>query len=669
MIGERFNRIISPLLVLVTLTLVILSLETVRAKELAPKGDDPSLALPSTLAQIGLSTTQTITATPTLELTTAGWVEAGLLTTGDISVAALTPVDCATMTPPVVGYEISKGQDPNDIVDFSNDLIATGYSVGTVDISGGVPPPPCVNVLIVQGSIRGGVLQAPYTLADGALLQSWTSNRHGLMISGDWGLFRAGTVALFQTYGYSQQGAGAVTDPTDSDPAGPPNEWVIYQTDNFAPHPILTGLPSLELLASSWLSPTTNAIVTTDADAAPPGVPVLAAFNDGAGCVTLVGDSNWNGTVGYLKQNNALLAQQMVQWLMGCSRINLAKSAAPNPVPAGQILTYTILASNVASTTLTNVLITDTVPASTTFVSASTPHSGPDARRVISWSLGNLAMNASATVTMAVRIDSTVPNNTPLTNTAWITSNEGLTDTATVVSLVSNQLVNPVIIKAVNPAQAQIGQVVTYTLTVQQAGANSNASNVRVVDVFPGEVDIESVQVSSGQMTTTGQTVTWLMPLLAPLDVGLMTVRARVNANAVPAPLTFNNQAWLSFDQGPDRPSNLVAVFVPAQPLPQPTKQPPPPPLPQPPPKLPPSSPPDDDDDDDETVAPAPTAPPAAPALTATPTLPVVAALPVSILPDTGQNPDFSNHLRSALIIAGLIGGAGLLLRLGLRRD
>lgn len=557
--------------------------------------------------------------TPTLQLAGSGWLTTTAASPGsDVSILALPPVDCNTMSPPVVGYEISKGQDSNDITDFGNDLIANGFSVGTVNINAG-PIPPCLDVLIVQALVNNSFLNAAYTPADAALLQAWAASGQGLMISGDWGPFRASVAALFQIYGYSLQGANAVTDPTDFDPAEPTpaRTWVIYQqADNFANHPILNGATSLQLLASSWLSPTANALVTTDADATPANQPVMAAFTDGAGCVALVTDSNWNAVMGtangYFKADNATIARQMVNWLNSCSSLALTKLASPSPVQPGGLLTYTLTAVNNSALPLTNVLITDTLPTSTTFANATLPHAGPNPGGVITWSLGALNLNASATVTMVVQVDNSVLTGTLISNTARVTSTEGLSDTATALTPVGFSSVNPVLTKAVTPRRARPGQVVTFTLSVRQLNANSIATNVQVVDQLPPALEIVSVQASPGFSTQAGQQLTWTIPVLNPLDQGSLIFQARVRTPST-LPAILPNQATLSFDQGPDRLSNRVELFVPAPPQPAPNDN--------------------DDDDDDQPAAP----PPPPLARPAGPTPVPTAPLPVSLLPDTGQ--------------------------------
>lgn len=310
---------ISVVLFPVTLVAYILSIGSARAQRPSGEGDDQS-------AQQGPFTG------PTLELTGSGWLdERSPLPAASTSLLALDPVDCGTMSPPIVGYEISRGQDPAEEVDFLNDLMAQGYSLGTIDLSAKAIPP-CIDVLIVQGLAQNKQLSTAYNSSDGDLLKSWTASGHGLMLNGDWGSFKTGTQVLFQAYGYSQLG-GVVTDPTDFDPAGPsidPTMWVIYQPDNFANHPILTGVTSLQLQASAWLTPATNAMIITDADAKPPIVPVMAFVTGKAGCVVLTPDSNWNatndGTGGYAKRDNAKVARQMIEWLNDCTTPTPASS-------------------------------------------------------------------------------------------------------------------------------------------------------------------------------------------------------------------------------------------------------------------------------------------------------------------------------------------------------
>lgn len=359
------------------------------------------------------------------------------------------PIDCNTLTSPVVGFETSRGQSADDAIDFLTDLELDGFGVGTVDISVG-PIPNCVDVLIVRGLAGNLALTSSYTAAEGAALQAWVSQGNGLLVAGEWGLLKEGTEALFQAFGYSQIGTddAYITDPTDNDPTAPGfvgDGWVYFQTDNFAAHPIFDGANTLELLLSGWLAASPDTIVTTDADAAPASVPVLAAGIEGSGCVLFAADSNWFAIYneGYLREDNAQIARQSVGWLNNCNFLSLVKTAVPNPVQPGELITYTLTTTNFEPTTQTNVSIRDQIPAETTFSSASAPFTGPDAGGVITWPVGTLVTGESATVTLVVAVAGDAVDETTIINTADVSSSQGATDSATAVVTV-NSIVPPI---------------------------------------------------------------------------------------------------------------------------------------------------------------------------------------------------------------------------------
>ncbi len=101
--------------------------------------------------------------------------------------------------------------------------------------------------------------------------------------------------------------------------------------------------------------------------------------------------------------------------------LSITKSDSPDPVTEGNALTYTLTVSNAGPDAATSVVATDTLPASVTFVSATTSQgSGCTGTGPVTCNLGTINNNANATVTIVV-----IPN-TPgsITNNASVTANE-----------------------------------------------------------------------------------------------------------------------------------------------------------------------------------------------------------------------------------------------------
>lgn len=104
--------------------------------------------------------------------------------------------------------------------------------------------------------------------------------------------------------------------------------------------------------------------------------------------------------------------------------LSIAKSDAPDPVQAGDLLTYTIVVQNIGSADATDVIITDTLPANTTFVSADS--GGGLVVGQVRWTGKTVPVGGILTVTFVVTVDSQLTNGTILRNDDYsVTCAEG----------------------------------------------------------------------------------------------------------------------------------------------------------------------------------------------------------------------------------------------------
>ena len=141
----------------------------------------------------------------------------------------------------------------------------------------------------------------------------------------------------------------------------------------------------------------------------------------------------------------------------------------------GDTLIYTVTISNAGAQDASGVIVTDTLPANTTFVSAS--DGGIFSGGVVTWNVGGLAARTSVTRTVTVLVDSTVPAGVnSLTNTASATddgaggpdptpANNTDTDTDTLVAAP-----DLVVTKTDGVTTAAPGETLTYTLTITNEG-------------------------------------------------------------------------------------------------------------------------------------------------------------------------------------------------------
>lgn len=187
-------------------------------------------------------------------------------------------------------------------------------------------------------------------------------------------------------------------------------------------------------------------------------------------------------------------------------------------VVAGNQMTYTITVSNTGPSTATNVSLTDTLPTGVTFVSgtSSTGAAITSAGLASGLSLGSLAPNGTATVTLLVGVDGATRGN--LSNTARATAAETETNTTNNAATVQTTI-NPSIDLAITKTDSQdtivSGNQLTYTIQVTNNGP-STATNVVVSDTLPtGLTFVSGASTNGGTVTNNNGVITASIPTLA----------------------------------------------------------------------------------------------------------------------------------------------------------
>jgi uncharacterized repeat protein (TIGR01451 family)/gliding motility-associated-like protein len=154
---------------------------------------------------------------------------------------------------------------------------------------------------------------------------------------------------------------------------------------------------------------------------------------------------------------------------------------------AGENITYTITVRNTGNAPATNLVVTDPLPANTTFVSAD--NGGTFASNLITWNLGSLEAGSSVNLVLVVEVDASVPAGTRIRNIATATSPDNLdgpvasSDDPNLEVVVEN-LANLEVTKAADRPTIRSGQNIVYTIVVTNNGP-SDAVGVVVNDPLP----------------------------------------------------------------------------------------------------------------------------------------------------------------------------------------
>ncbi|GEM_PF-838937 len=114
---------------------------------------------------------------------------------------------------------------------------------------------------------------------------------------------------------------------------------------------------------------------------------------------------------------------------------------------------------------------------------------------------------------------------------------------------------DPAVLKAADLTKAGVGDIITFTITVSNNG-NAPATNVTVVDPLPAILDVVDAKATRGDITVSGRTVTVKLGDLAPGEIVIITIRARVNATGQPPII---NKVTLTTDSATDNISNNTA--------------------------------------------------------------------------------------------------------------
>ena len=255
--------------------------------------------------------------------------------------------------------------------------------------------------------------------------------------------------------------------------------------------------------------------------------------------------------------------------------VSVTKSDTPDPVVAGQDITYTItVANSVAGSTATNVSLSDAIPANTTFVSRVVPGGWSCAAQAagstnpLSCTRPSLTpAEGSQSFTLVLKV--TAGTTGSITNTATVSADGDTAasgnNVATATTAVNAPQADVSVTKTDSPDPVVAGQNVTYTINVANSVAGSTATNVSLNDPIPANTTFASRVVPAGwscaaQAAGSTNPLSCTRASLTPADGSqAFALVVRVN-NQTPSGASVLNTATVTATEDPNPTGNNVVT-------------------------------------------------------------------------------------------------------------
>src|SRR5262249_8768117 len=193
---------------------------------------------------------------------------------------------------------------------------------------------------------------------------------------------------------------------------------------------------------------------------------------------------------------------------------------------AGEEIEYTVNAQNLSGDPATGFVLTDPIPANTTYVSGSMSINGvpqtdaagddranfqPSPNQVVfrlgaganATTGGRLAIGATSAVRFRVRVNNNIPNRTLIRNQAASsfsgeTTRFALNASSADVSILAEALADLFVTKKVDKPAASVGETVTFTITLGNNGPSAG-NKVEITDLLPDGLTFLSATPSDGK--------------------------------------------------------------------------------------------------------------------------------------------------------------------------
>ncbi len=197
--------------------------------------------------------------------------------------------------------------------------------------------------------------------------------------------------------------------------------------------------------------------------------------------------------------------------------LTISKLDNPNPVTAGESLTYTLTITNNGPSDASSVSLTDPLPTGLTPGTPVASQGGTCGKsgNTVTCNVGTLTAGQKTTITIPATVAASLLTNPVNTATvASTTSDPNSTNNSATVTTTLQTRANLALTKSSSPATVFAGEALTYTLTITNYGPSA-AQSVVVTDTLPAGLTAGLPTAGQGTCGKSGNTVTCTLGALA----------------------------------------------------------------------------------------------------------------------------------------------------------
>jgi uncharacterized repeat protein (TIGR01451 family) len=225
--------------------------------------------------------------------------------------------------------------------------------------------------------------------------------------------------------------------------------------------------------------------------------------------------------------------------------MSFSKTADVTEADPGDSIIYTLTYDNSGSGEATDVVVTDTIPGDTTYVSSNPGYDGVSGD-TFTWNVGTVGAYSSGTITITVTVDAGTPDGTLLHNAATCDYDDANGNPYTQLEDYADVYVTAPVLgisKTADVTNADPGDLITYTIVFDNSGSG-NATDVWIKDTIPADTTL--ISTSPGYDNNVGDTYEWFYALIEGGETVTITIVVEVDVGT-PDQTVLHNSVTLDY--------------------------------------------------------------------------------------------------------------------------